>query len=307
MAAADAGLRLDQVLAQRLPELSRSRLAALIKAGLVTLDGRSASPSQRLIGVERVALTIPPREEDQAFAPEAMDLDIVHEDADVLVLNKPEGLVVHPAAGNWSGTLLNGLLHFDPSLARVPRAGIVHRLDKDTSGLMVVARTEAAQTDLVRQLQARTVHREYIAIAQGAVKGPVRIDAPVGRHPRQRTKMAVINEARGGKAAATQVKVLESLPAHSIIECKLETGRTHQIRVHLQSIGHPLEGDATYGAKVWTRFPVWKAAVEAFARQALHARRLAFEHPRTKRTVQFEVPVPEAMVVLQEVLREGPR
>jgi len=307
MEAADAGLRLDQALAQRLPEVSRSRLTALIKAGQVTMDGRGVSPSQRLIGVERVAVTIPPREEDQAYTPEAMPLDIVHEDADVLVLNKPEGLVVHPAAGNWSGTLLNGLLHFDPTLARVPRAGIVHRLDKDTSGLMVVARTEAAQVDLVRQLQARSVHREYIAIAQGLVKGPVRIDVPIGRHPRQRTKMAVVNEARGGKPAATQVKVIESLPAHSVIECRLETGRTHQIRVHLQSIGHPLEGDATYGAKIWTRAPVWKAAVEAFARQALHARRLAFEHPRTRKTVQFEAPVPEAMMVLQEMLQEGPR
>jgi 23S rRNA pseudouridine1911/1915/1917 synthase len=305
--AAEAGLRLDQVLARRLPDVSRTRLAELAKAGGVMVEGRRAEPKLRLAGFERVELELPAREEDLAYSPEPMELAILYVDAEVLVLDKPPGLVVHPAAGNWSGTLLNGLLHFDPDLTRVPRAGIVHRLDKDTSGLMVVARTEPAQTHLVRQLQARTVSREYIAIAQGHVETAVRVDAPIGRHPRQRTRMAVISEERGGKPAATRVVPAEILPAHTLIECQLETGRTHQIRVHLQSLGHSLEGDVTYGAKPWTRFPVWSQAVQAFGRQALHARRLAFVHPVSGKTLQFESPMPADFADLFRVLKEGPR
>lgn len=301
--AADAGLRLDQLLARRLPDVSRTRLAELARAGKVIVEGRPAEPKLRLGGFERIEMEIPPRAEDQAFSPEPMDLVIIHADADVLVLDKPPGLVVHPAAGNWRGTLLNGLLHFDAALARVPRAGIVHRLDKDTSGLMVVARTEAAQTHLVRQLQARTVTREYVAIAQGHVAAPVRVEAPIGRHPRQRTRMAVVPESHGGRFAATRVAPIEALPAHTLIECRLETGRTHQIRVHMQSIGHPLEGDATYGAKSWKQSPGWDAAVREFGRQALHARRLAFMHPASGSTLTFESPLPADFSSLLDTLR----
>lgn len=301
--AGDAGLRLDQLLAKRFPEVSRTRLADLAKAGLVTVEGRPAEPKLRLAGFERVEIRIPPRDEDQAFAPEPMALVIIHADSDVLVLDKPPGLVVHPAAGNWQGTLLNGLLHFDPSLSRVPRAGIVHRLDKDTSGLMVVARNEAAQTHLVRQLQARSVSREYVAIAQGHLTAPVRIEAAIGRHPRQRTRMAVVGEGHGGKFAATRVKPVESLPAHTLIECQLETGRTHQIRVHLQSIGHPLEGDMIYGAKIWKQRPAWNAAVQKFARQALHARRLEFVHPGSGDSMTFHSEMPSDFSELLETLR----
>lgn len=291
------------MLARRLPDVSRTRLAELARAGKVLVEGRSAEPKLRLGGFERIEIEIPPRAEDLAFSPEPMELAIVHADSDVLVLDKPPGLVVHPAAGNWQGTLLNGLLHFDPALARVPRAGIVHRLDKDTSGLMVVARTEAAQTHLVRQLQARTVNREYVAIAQGHLAAPVRIEAPIGRHPRQRTRMAVVSEQQGGRFAATRVAPIELLPAHTLVECQLETGRTHQIRVHMQSIGHPLEGDATYGAKTWKQSPAWAAAVQAFARQALHARRLAFVHPGSGETMNFESPLPEDFSRLLACLR----
>ncbi len=305
MGHADAGLRLDQALARHLPDVSRTRLGELAREGCVLVDGKPTEPKRRLAGFECVEVTLPPREQDQAFLPEPVPLSIVHADAEVLVLNKPAGLVVHPAAGNWQGTLLNGLLHFDASLARVPRAGIVHRLDKDTTGLMVVARTESAQTMLVRQLQARTVRREYVAIAQGAVEAPVRIDAPIGRHPRQRTKMAVVPEDRGGKPAATRVELLESMPAHSLIECSLETGRTHQIRVHLQSIGHSLEGDTTYGAKPWTTNPTWSSAVKRFNRQALHARGLAFVHPTTGLTLAFEAPPPSDFEQLLASLRIG--
>lgn len=296
-------MRLDQLLAKRLPDVSRTRLAELAKAGKVSVEGRTAEPKLRLGGFERIEIEIPPREEDQAFSPEPMDLAVVYADDEVLVLDKPPGLVVHPAAGNWRGTLLNGLLHFDAALARVPRAGIVHRLDKDTSGLMVVARTEAAQTHLVRQLQSRTVAREYVAIAQGHIDAPVRIEAPIGRHPRQRTRMAVVSENQGGRFAATHVKPVESLPAHTLIECRLETGRTHQIRVHLQSIGHPLEGDATYGAKPWRQMSGWAAAVQTFARQALHARRLAFLHPASGETLTFESPIPPDFSRLLTALR----
>ncbi|MBL8515499.1 MAG: RluA family pseudouridine synthase [Betaproteobacteria bacterium] len=307
VSAEEAGLRLDQVLARRLPDVSRTRLAEIAKAGGVSVEGRSAAPKLRLAGFELIELELPPRDEDLAFSPEPIDLAIIHADADVLVIDKPPGLVVHPAAGNWRGTLLNGLLHFDAALARVPRAGIVHRLDKDTSGLMVVARNETAQTHLVRQLQARTVSREYVAIAQGHLNAPLRVDAPIGRHPRQRTRMAVVSEAKGGKAAATRVSPIEALAEHTLIACLLETGRTHQIRVHLQSLGHPLEGDATYGAKPWRKYPAWTAAVQAFGRQALHARRLAFVHPQSGATLEFESQLPDDFTRLLAILRGAPQ
>ena len=300
MTQAQAGLRLDQAVAQLLPNVSRSRITAFIKEGLVLVDGATATPKQKIGGLEHVLVTLRARDEDLAFQPEPMALQIVHQDDAVIVINKPPGLVVHPAAGNWSGTLLNGLLHHDPALARVPRAGIVHRLDKDTSGLMVVARTEAAQLDLVRQLQARTVGREYVALAQGRVPHDGTVDAPLGRHPRVRTKMAVVPEERGGKLAITHYKVIERMALHTLVECRLETGRTHQIRVHMQSIGFPLEGDTIYGAR---NVAAMLHAVQAFNRQALHARRLAFVHPLTGKPVAFEAPLPADMQQLIEAAR----
>jgi 23S rRNA pseudouridine1911/1915/1917 synthase len=294
-----AGMRLDQALAALMPEHSRSRLNALIKENAVLVEGAPAIARQKIKGGEAVAVTLKPRDEDLAFLPEAIALDIVHEDDAVMVINKPPGLVVHPAAGNWSGTMLNALLYHAPQLARVARAGIVHRLDKDTTGLMVVAKTEAAQVDLVRQLQARSVKREYLALVQGNVRHDGSVDAPIGRHPRARTKMAVVHN---GKPAVTHYRVLERLPRHTLLECRLETGRTHQIRVHMLSIGHAIEGDSVYGCKPVVE-PALRAAIERFGRQALHAQTLAFVHPVTHETVSFEAPVPDDMRALIDVAR----
>jgi 23S rRNA pseudouridine1911/1915/1917 synthase len=288
-----AGLRLDQALARLLPRESRSRLARLVEEGAVLVDGERVRPRHRLRGGERLEVTLKPRPEEEAFRPEAIDLDVIHEDDDVLVVAKPAGLVVHPGSGNWAGTMLNALLHRVPALKSLPRAGIVHRLDKETSGLLVVAKTEEAMQDLVRQLQARTVKRTYLAIARGAVPGEGTVDAPIGRHPAQRTRMAVVP---GGKPAVTHYRVRERFGAHALVECDLETGRTHQIRVHLASIGHPLEGDPVYGARGARRLP----------RQALHAWKLAFVHPRTGRPVRFTAPPPADFEALVDELRRGP-
>ena len=285
-----AGLRLDQALAKLLPRESRSRLARLVEEGAVLVDGERARPRDRLRGGERLEVTLAPRPEEAAFRPEAIELDVVHEDEDVLVVAKPAGLVVHPGSGNWAGTMLNALLHRVPALKSLPRAGIVHRLDKETSGLLVVAKNEAAMQDLVRQLQARTVKRTYLAIARGAVPAEGTVDAPIGRHPAQRTRMAVV---RGGKPALTHYRVRERFPAHALLECDLETGRTHQIRVHLASIGHPLEGDPVYGGRGARRLP----------RQALHAWKLAFVHPRTGKMLHFTAPPPADFEALAAELR----
>ena len=213
-----------------------------------------------------------------------------HEDDAVLVVAKPAGLVVHPGSGNWAGTMLNALLHRVPALKHLPRAGIVHRLDKETSGLLVVAKTEAAQLDLVRQLQARTVKRTYLAIARGRAPEEGTIDAPIGRDPRSRTRMAVV---KGGKPAVTHFKVRERFALHTLLTCELETGRTHQIRVHLASIGHPLEGDPVYGG----------TGARKLERQALHAWKLAFHHPGTGKVVRFEAPPPADFNALVKALR----
>ena len=285
-----AGLRLDQALARLLPDESRTRLARLIDAGHVTVDGAPSAPRAKLKSGESVEVRLVPRPEDTAHRPEAIGLAIVHEDGDVLVIDKPAGLVVHPGSGNWEGTLLNALLHHASSAAHLPRAGIVHRLDKDTSGLLVVAKTEAAQQSLVRQLQARSVKRTYLAIARGRIARDGTVDAPVGRHPVQRTKMAVVDS---GKPAVTHYRVRERFAQHTLVECDLETGRTHQIRVHLASIGHPLEGDAAYAGRGPRLLP----------RQALHAWRLAFVHPASGESVQFESPIPGDFRALLERLR----
>jgi 23S rRNA pseudouridine1911/1915/1917 synthase len=286
------GLRLDQALARLLPRESRSRLAKLVEEGAVLVEGERARPRDRMRGGERISVTLLPRAEEEAFRPEDIALDVLHEDDDVLVIAKPAGLVVHPGSGNWAGTMLNALLHRVPSLKSLPRAGIVHRLDKETSGLLVVAKNEAAMQDLVRQLQARTVKRTYLAIARGRVASGGTVDAPIGRHPTQRTRMAVV---AGGKTAVTHYRVRERFAAHTLVECDLETGRTHQIRVHLASIGHALEGDPVYGGR----------GVRRLARQALHAWKLAFVHPGSGKTVRFEAPTPADFEALVSQLRDG--
>lgn len=296
-----AGKRLDAALAQLLPDYSRSRISQWIKDGQVMVNGHTAQPKSKLIGSEEITVTITPSVETAAFIAEAMDLDIVYEDDTVLVINKPAGLVVHPAAGNWTGTLLNGLLHYCPELSQVPRAGIVHRLDKDTSGLMVVAKTLPAQNNLVQQLQSRSVKRIYRAVCNNIVPFDGKIDTKIGRDPHNRLKMAVVKF--GGKQAITHIKVLERYLNHSYVECALETGRTHQIRVHMREAGHPLVADATYGNVRHMCSDTVKEVVKSLQRQALHAYRLSFEHPKTKEMVSFEAPMAADIYHLLSVLR----
>jgi len=296
-----AGRRLDQVLAELLAQHSRSRLQGWIEGGQVSVDGAIVtSVRHKLHGGEALLVTeaIAPPAQD---APEDIPLAIVHEDDALIVIDKPAGLVVHPGSGNRAGTLLNALLHHAPALATLPRAGIVHRLDKDTSGLMVVARTPVAQTDLVRQLAARTVRREYAALVHGDLARATTVDAPIGRHPTQRTSMAVVES---GKPARTHVDVVERFGDCTLVRCRLETGRTHQIRVHLTAIGHPLIGDPTYRGprSQGARLP---AALRAFPRQALHAQRLGLVHPVTHAAMAWESPLPADFVALLAALRSA--
>ncbi|WP_136248741.1 23S rRNA pseudouridine(1911/1915/1917) synthase RluD [Halomonas borealis] len=298
-----AGLRLDQAAADLFSDFSRERLKAWIKDGALTLDGRPAKPRDKVHGGEAVALTAVV-EDDARFEPQDIPLEVVFEDDEVLVINKPPGLVVHPAAGNPDGTLLNGLLHYCPTLATVPRAGIVHRLDKDTSGLMVVAKTLAAQTALVEQLQARTVSREYDAVSVGVMTAGGRVEAAIGRHPKDRKRQAV---TASGKPAVTRYRVVERFRAHTHVRCKLETGRTHQIRVHLSHLRYPLIGDPVYGGRL--KLPAGagetlKEVLREFPRQALHARKLAFVHPASGETLTFRAPLPDDMLMLLDFLRE---
>jgi 23S rRNA pseudouridine1911/1915/1917 synthase len=286
------GGRFDAVLARLLPEFSRSRLAKWIDEGKATLDGKAVAPKTKVWGGEAIELAAEPDPTESAFKPEAIDFPVVYEDGSLVVIDKPAGLVVHPAAGNWSGTLLNGLLHCYPDLAGVPRAGIVHRLDKDTSGLMVVARTLQAQTELVRQLQARTVKRHYQAVATGVIKVDGTVNAPIGRHPRNRLCMAVVPT---GKPAITHYSVLARYRHHSLVECRLETGRTHQIRVHMAHIGHALAADPVYGGKAFPSSAAVSDSVTALNRQALHAARLALIHPASGEVVSWESPLPADM------------
>lgn len=297
--------RLDQVAAELFPDYSRSRLQAWIKDGLLTVDGRQGKCKEKLFGEEVLLLEVELEPEGEWLA-EDIPLDIVYEDDDIMVVNKPVGLVVHPAAGNRTGTLLNGLLHHNPDLIHVPRAGIVHRLDKDTSGLMVVAKTLQAHTDLVTQLQKRTVGREYEAVAVGVMTGGGKVEADIGRHPRQRTKMAVLDF--GGKEAITHYRVLERFEYHTHVRLKLETGRTHQIRVHMAHIGYPLVGDPAYAG----RFKVPKGAsvelvaeLKGFTRQALHAAQLGLNHPVTGDYMEWSIPLPDDMVRLLSEIEQG--
>ena len=290
-----AGMRLDQALASSLHQYSRSRLTAWIRAGQVTVDGHAALPRDKVLGGEHILLRPSPDPQVLAFQPQDIPLDIVFEDDALIVVNKPAGLVVHPGSGNWEGTLLNALLQHAPALAQVPRAGIVHRLDKETSGLLVVAKTLTAQTALVRQLQARTVTREYAAVVHGRITQARSIEAPIGRHPVQRTRMAVVP---AGKHAVTHVDVVENYAHATLLRCRLETGRTHQIRVHLASIGHPLYGDPVYGARRQAQGSI------PFSRQALHAQRLALRHPVSGEPLAWNAPLPADMRALVRALKE---
>ncbi len=299
--AAQAGLRLDQALAQLLPRHSRNRLKGWIEAGRVTIDALVVTaPKFKLRGGENVVVAESADAGTIASEPQSIALSIVYEDAALIVIDKAAGLVVHPGSGNRDGTLLNALLHHAPAQAALARAGIVHRLDKDTSGVMVVARTLEAQTDLVRRLAARTVKREYLAVVHGDVARATTIDAPIGRHPTHRTSMAVV---AAGKPARTHVDVIERFGFATLIRCRLETGRTHQIRVHLTAIGHALLGDPTYRGrrKIGVALP---PAATAFARQALHAQRLGIVHPDSGAAMQWEAPPPADFAALVASLRK---
>ncbi len=298
-----AGQRLDQALSAMFADYSRARLQLWIRAQQVWVDGRVMRPRDRVYGGEHIEIDAS-IEREQAVRAQAIDVDVVFADASLLVVNKPPGLVVHPAAGNRDGTLQNALLHYDPAQAALPRAGIVHRLDKDTSGLLVVARTLTAHKSLVEQLAARTVRREYDALVNGVLTAGASVDAAIGRHPVDRKRMAVTG---GGKAAITHYRVAERFRAHTLLRVRLETGRTHQIRVHMAHLRHPIVGDPVYGGRL--RLPPsssdrMAAALRGFRRQALHAARLALNHPLHGREMEWSVDVPNDMAALLEVLRE---
>lgn len=296
------GQRLDQVVASLCPQYSRSQLQKWIKAGHIRVDNKVLKPKERLTGGEEVIIDaiLEPQTE---FDAEAIPLDMVYEDDAIMVLNKPAGLVVHPAAGNWSGTLVNALLHYNPALEMLPRAGIVHRLDKDTTGLMVVAKTLEAHTALVAALQERDVSREYLALVHGNVVAGSTIEANIGRHPVDRKRQAV---TEGGKEAITHYRIEERFTHHTLLRVSLETGRTHQIRVHLSHKHMPIVGDQVYGGR--PRFPAGasetvRQAVQQFPRQALHATRLGLHHPTTGEFMQWEAGVPDDMATLLSTLR----
>ncbi|MFV1921344.1 MAG: 23S rRNA pseudouridine(1911/1915/1917) synthase RluD [Methylotenera sp.] len=298
------GQRLDLALQKMFPEHSRSRLQAWIKEGLVKLNGEAAVAKTKIWGGERVEMDPPPNIQENAFEPENIPLDIIYEDEVLLVVNKPAGLVVHPAAGNWGGTLLNALLFHDAKLAEIPRCGIVHRLDKDTSGLLVIAKTLEAQTSLVRQLQARSVKREYRAIVWGQMWRNGTVDQPIGRHPHARTKMAVL---KTGKPAVTHYEILERFGTNTYVRCRLETGRTHQIRVHMQYLKAPLVGDPLYGIGNIVPHKMMgeelHEAISNFNRQALHAIKLGLKHPQTNESMEWQIELADDMKQLLEVMR----
>jgi 23S rRNA pseudouridine1911/1915/1917 synthase len=290
------GQRLDQALSRLLPEFSRNRIQNWIRARRISVDESWGTTKMKVSGGEAIRVEIEPDYDATPDAPEAIPLNVVFEDRVMLVIDKPVGLVVHPGSGNPRGTLLNALLHHSPQMAELPRAGIVHRLDKDTSGLLVVAKTLTAYTDLVRQLQARTVKREYLALVYGEVDRPGTVDAPLARDPFNRTKRTVHTM---GKPAITHYDVVERFPGVTLLRCRLETGRTHQIRVHMQHIGHPLVGDTVYSASRRGHHKI------PFPRQALHAERLGLVHPVTHESMQWESPLPPDFASLLKALREN--
>lgn len=297
-----AGMRVDQVLAEMFAEYSRSKLQSWIKAGRVLVNGEPLKPKDRLEGGESIEVDAEPEIVIHCEA-EDIPLDIIYEDEAILIINKPAGLVVHPAVGNWSGTLQNALLNYIPSLATLPRAGIVHRIDKDTSGLLMIAKTLPAHNSLIEQLQERSIHREYIAITKGRMISGGTIDEPIGRHPTDR-KMFAVRE--NGKEAVTHYRVLERFAKHTMIQVKLETGRTHQIRVHMAHVRFPLIGDPMYGGRF--QMPAdcadeLKVCLKNFKRQALHAGKLGLEHPLDHEYYEWEQPLPDDMVELINALR----
>ena len=296
-----AGMRLDQAAAELFPDFSRGRLQKWIRSGDLAIDGNTSKPTAKVWGGETLKLEAVAENQGEVYAQD-IPLNVIHADQDIIVLNKPAGLVVHPAAGNPDGTLQNALLHFDNNLAALPRAGIVHRLDKETSGVMVVARSLRAHTALVRQLQAREMRRVYRALALGDITAGGTVDAPIGRHPKDRKRMAVV---ASGKPAVSHYRVLDRWGDVSHIEVSLETGRTHQIRVHMAKLGHPLVGDPVYGRKPRARGTVTEeqlAAVRSFPRQALHARKLRLVHPEGERSVTYTAPLPADLAGLIDLM-----
>jgi 23S rRNA pseudouridine1911/1915/1917 synthase len=296
-----AGSRLDQAAAQLFPAYSRERLKQWIQDGTLTLDGQQAKPKEKVMGGETLNVAVILEDETIALA-EDIPLDIIHEDDQLIVLNKPSGLVVHPGAGNSQGTLMNALLHHEPLLSQLPRAGIVHRLDRDTTGLMVVAKTLTAHTSLVAQLSDKRVYREYEAVCYGNMTAGGTVEAPIDRHPHDRVKMAVVP---GGRPAVTHYRILQRFPNHTHVRVQLETGRTHQIRVHLAHIGYPLVGDPVYAR---LRFPKGASAelnekLKTFTRQALHARRLGLVHPSTGENCLWECELPADFVSLLDAIK----
>lgn len=300
-----AGQRLDQVLAELLSEYSRTRIKDWIETGQVLVNGGQLRPKDKVLGGEQVEVsaTLPQAVE---VAPESIALDIVHQDKHVLVINKPVGLVVHPGAGNSAGTMQNALLHLDPQLALLPRGGIVHRLDKDTSGLLVIARTLEAHTALVRALEVHDVEREYEAVCVGVMTGGGTVDAPIGRHPADRLRQAIRAD---GRESVTHYRVIHRYRGHTHVRLQLETGRTHQIRVHMAHIKYPLVGDRTYGGRMLlpkAATPELIEALRGFGRQALHAARLAFEHPVSGKPIECTAPLPQDMrELLDELARDA--
>ena len=299
-----AGLRVDVALQQLLPEFSRSKLQEWIKDEFVFVNQSPVSSKHKVYAGDEIKIIIQQNPENNAFLPEAIPLDIIFEDETLLVINKPAGMVVHPAVGNWSGTLLNALLHHTPDIAHIPRCGIVHRLDKETSGLLVVAKTLSAQTHLVQQLQARTVKREYRAIVWGQLWKNGTVNQPIGRHPSIRTRMAI---HLSGKPAITHYEILERFGVHTYLRCNLETGRTHQIRVHMQYLKAPIVGDPVYGLKsimpIKSMSDALRQHILGFHRQALHAIRLGLVHPLSGEAMEWSIDLPEDMKNLLEMIR----
>ena len=297
------GLRIDASLAEMLPDYSRSKITAWIKSGDALISGKIFKPKDKVIGDEIVFLTFNQKQNNDWTA-EAIPLNIVYEDEDIIVINKQFGLVTHPGAGNWTGTLANALLYYDPALSKLDRAGIVHRLDKNTSGLMVIARNEKSQKYLVEQLQNHSVDREYSAIVYGHMIAGGTVDEPIGRDPKDRVKQAVL---MNGKEATTHYRAIDRFKSHTHVKAILETGRTHQIRVHLSHVGHSLIGDPMYGGRV--RFPKkaseeLKDALVNFTRQALHSKKLTLTHPISGELMSWKAPLPDDMIRLLEVLKK---
>jgi 23S rRNA pseudouridine1911/1915/1917 synthase len=293
-----AGARVDIALTKMLPDFSRNQVQQWLDSGEILIDGKRLSAKNRIAGGEEVKINLKPSPDRTSFSAEDLPLEIIFEDEEILVLNKPDNQVVHPAAGNWSGTVLNAILAKSPSNKSLPRAGIVHRLDKDTTGLMIVAKTLSAQTNLVRQLQSRSVRREYKALVYGQMASPIVIDKPIGRHPKNR-KLMCVNET--GKAAVTHVTPEELGSGWSLIKCRLETGRTHQIRVHLKSINHPIIGDRAYLASKYQKGKI--GVVNTINRQALHAVKLEIMHPAIEKPMQWETEPPQDFQDTLEYLR----